>query len=520
MEAKWPFLVITITLLIGIGVLIVSMDRVTVMKQWDTRRCEIPVMFASSFFKPDDDPRTTSAFATANFEFCMKSYVDTFVTTMMAPVQALLGKNVEVSGSIMNSMNVMRTITTTLYNAFAGYLDTFYRRFNASVFEISRVVQTLRMAMRRIGGIVISFIYTGITIFSGMLSSIQFIIKVILIICGIMLLLIIILFFILFPVIPIILVTLAIIVATVLSLGSIMDPSVAADANSKKSGFCFAEWTTMTVVVDNKQVQKSVGDIAIGDQLIDGSRITAVIQMDGTNVELYKVGSVYVSGSHLIKGTDQIWKSVEIDERAIKTDKISSIVYCFNTTSNVITVDGLQFRDWEELGNDDMHGQMIWNYMVSSMINIGKPFAEWKDNLKDYVNIPVMSPNVLVKTPSGFVPIKYITLGDFIIDHNGVSHKVLGLINGEVEYNKADEPSVWTAELYEYTDYVWLKGYSSLCHGVDKIEGQSLITENGEFIILHPMTKLETRVRDFTEVGYDHICKTYPYVSARLRIKE
>jgi hypothetical protein len=376
------------------------------------------------------------------------------------------------------------------------------------------------MAMRRIAGIVISFIYTGITIFSGMLSSIQFIIKVVLIVCGIMLLLIIILFFVLFPVMPIILVTLAIIVATVLSLGGIIDPAIAADANSKKSGFCFAEWTTMTVIVNGTHVQKSICDIKIGDQLVDGSHITAVIQMDGSNVELYQIGSIHISGSHLINGTDHIWKLVEIDERAIKTDKTSSVVYCFNTTSNVITVDGMQFRDWEELGNDDMHGQMIWNYMVSSIINIGKPFEVWKDNLKDYVNIPVMSPNVLVKTLSGFVPIKYIALGDFIVDYNGILCRVLGIINGEVECNKAEEPSTWITELYEYTDYVWLKGRSSLCHGVDKTNGMSLITENGEFIILHPVTTLETRIRDFTEVGYDHIYKTYPYVSARLRIKE
>jgi len=521
MEAKWPFLVLTCTLLLALGVMIVNLDRVHVMNQWSTRRCELPVMFTSYFFKPEEDPRSKSEFASANFEFCMKSYVDTFMTSMMAPVTALFSKHLSVAGSSMNMMNILRNIAHTLYGAFSTYLDQFYRRFNASVFQISRVMQFLRMAMKRISGIMMSLIYSGLSIFNGIINTIQFIVKVILIICAIMLAIIIILFFILFPLIPLIIYVLVLIVQTVSKLSGIMDPGIAADANSKKSGFCFAEWTTVAITRNGTTTQKLVSEIQIGDQLADGAYVTAVITMDGSHVELYQINNVFVSGSHLIKGTDHEWKSVDMDERAVLSTRTSSSVFCFNTTTNVVTIDGLQFRDWEEIANDDTKGQMIWNYTISSMLNKGKPFRVWKDNMKDYVNIAVMGRDVGVKTPKGFVPIHTIQIGDNVIDTDGIAHCVRGIIKGEVECNKsALQDDAWVTELYEYVDGVWLKGSASVEPGTDKMEGITLITEHGEFIIWDSVKKTETRVRDFTEVGYHAIYKTYPYVGARLRMKE
>lgn len=518
MNAKWPFIVITITLLILFGYMIARLDRTTIMANWTDRRCEIPVMFAGFFFKPDTDPRTTSDFAASNFEFCMKSYVDSFLSIMLAPVNALFSKQVSIAGGITDVMTLVRTIAQKMYNSFASYLDQYYRRFNATVFEISRVMQYVSMAMKRMSGIMMTMIYAGISIFNGIINSIQFIIRVVLIVCTILLILIIILFFVLFPVIPIILATLGTIVATVLILTGIMDASIADAANSKKGGFCFAASTFITVIRNGESVDIPISDVKVGDE-IKGGRITATIEMDGTDVTLYQIGSVYISGSHLIRGIDGHWRSVDTDERAVKTNVISERVYCFNTTSNIIEVEGYEFRDWEEIANDDEKGQMIWNYTVSTMINKGIPFIKWRDNLKNYVNVALVAPEVRVKTATGFVPIRTLHIGDTIMDHNGDPQRIYGIIWGEVEGDK-NSGDQWITELYEWTDGLWMKGRASLCLGVDRMEGVSLITENGECIIWDASKKQEKRIRDFTEVGYKSLYKTYSYVDARLRMKE
>jgi len=524
MEAKWPFLLLTVSLLIGLGVLIARLDRVNIINNWNKRRCDIPVMFASSFFKPEDDPRSTSEFASANFDFCIASYVQQFMEVMMAPVHALFSKHTAVVGSSMDSMNLVRKIATTMYNAFSGYLDTFYRRFNNSVFEISRIIQFLKMAMKRISGIMLSMVYTGLSVFNGMINAIQFVVKVVMIIATILLVIFILLFFIMFPVIPIIIYALVTVVKAANLLTGYMSPSLAADANDKKAGFCFAEWTMITVLQDGQPIQKSVKDIVCGDQLEDSGYVTAVIQMDGSDVDLYLVNdTVYVSGDHLIKGTDHVWKSVEIDERAVSNDRRSPTVYCLNTTTNVIPIAGLYFRDWEEIANDDDKGQMVWNYIVSSIINFSIPFRVWKVNLKPYVNDAVMSGDVLVKTPNGLRPIRFIALGDYVVDARGLPRVVLGRVRSEVECSREVRPK-WITALYEYqpNTAVWLKGDATagVEAGSEKTEGYALITEHGEYIIWHPMKDEEVRVRDFTEVGYDVLYRTYPYVDARLRMKE
>jgi hypothetical protein len=173
-----------------------------------------------------------------------------------------------------------------------------------------------------------------------------------------MIILMIILFFILFPVIPIILYTLVIIVKSVIPLAGIIDPGVASDAESKKGGFCFAEWTEITIIRNGQHTTIPIHQVKVGDILANTSTnntsttiasvmstnvtsvtntiVTAIIHMDGTDIQLYRIGSVYVSGSHLIRGTDGVWKSVAEDKRAIRTDAFSKTVYCFNTTTNIL----------------------------------------------------------------------------------------------------------------------------------------------------------------------------------------
>jgi len=45
----------------------------------------------------------------------------------------------------------------------------------------------------------------------------------------------------------------------------------------------------------------------------------------------------------------------------------------------------------------------------------------------------------------------------------------------------------------------------------------TLMTERGEFMIWNEAKQREQCIRDFTEVGYQTIHETYPFVEARLR---
>ena len=526
MGDKWPFIIIVFGLLFALGFTIVNLEKSVILKNWTSRRCELPIVAAAMLLKPDSDPRTSTAFAIDNFEFCMKSYIDSFMNLFITPINAIFGQHINVAAIAMDAINSIRKIAQELYNAFLTYLSQYFKRFNTSIFEISRIIQYVRMAVNRGVAMGVSMIYTGITAFRGMINAIQFIIKIILIICTIIIILLIILFLILFPIIPFIITTLVEVIKSVLRLSTMMSSTIANDANDKKKGFCFSEDTFIRVKSTTGIVlKKSVKDIVIGDELADNcGKVTAVIKMDGSGISLYNLNGVYLSGTHLVKGLDGIWKAVADDIRAIKTEKESSVLYCFNTTSNNIPVNTctdtvLLCRDWEEIGNDDEKGQYIWNYVVSQLLNKDSLYTYWKDNIKMYVNVAVIGKDTLVKTDKGFIRITDIGLNTIVLDKNGNKQVVKGVVSAEIEDGITTDND-WRTEMYELHGDVWLKGKSTMRKGNNAVYGLTLITESGEFTIWDKEMNKEIVVRDFTEVGYKSIHQTYSFVEARLRITE
>lgn len=533
MEAKWPFFLLTVFLLFCLGFTVMNLERTTVVANWSLRRCELPIMVASGFFKPDSDPRSKTDFAADNFEFCMKKVIDNFLDLLMKPINALFGQHLDVASSAMGALSGVRQIAQKLYTAFMDYLGQYFKKFNVAIFEMSRIVQYIRMAVNRASAIAISTIYSGLSLFRGMINSIQVVIRVVLIICGIMLAIIIILWFILFPVIPIILGTLAAVIAVVMAMAGILGSQLQSDAESKKSGFCFAEGSKIvTINAEGKQECVPVERIVLGQSLgSNAGTITAIIKMDGSGIPMYNLEGIYVSESHLVKGINGIWTSVGEDPRAVKTAFTSPILYCFNTTSNNVPIQGtndvILFRDWEEIGNEDETGQYQWNEMVSTMLNEthyegdwrGACKTDWKKDVKAECEVALMAKDILVKTMRGFVPIRSIRLlQEDVVDRNGKPQKVRGLVYGTVE--NATDNRKWISECYEFENAQWRKKPSSVLHGSSIIEGMSLITESGEFVIWDETQQKERFIRDFTEVGYDTIHETYAFVEARLRIRE
>ena len=523
MDAKWPFMLIAFGLIFALGLTIASLERTGVMNNWDKRRCELPVAMTARFFKPDSDPRTKGEYSNDNFDFCMKQYISKFMALLMAPINAVFGKHANLAGDALGMVNTIRSIAAAMFNALLGFLDTYYRKFNASIYEISRVMQYLRMAMRRANAVVVSMLYSGITMFRGLLNTIQFVIKVILIICGIMLAIIFILFFILFPFIPMILAVLGAIIATVLSLVMVIGGEVAGQASSDKSGFCFSETTKIIVKENGKNVKKNVKDIKIGDELGNKcGKVTAVIVMSGKDVELYNINEIIVSGSHLVLGLDGNFKSVATDERSKKVDNKSDILYCFNTTSHNIPVfspelkERVIFRDWEEIEDDDKLGQFTWTYTILKTLNNNSNYSKWKYGLTSSTEIPLVGDCVSVKTVNGFVNVSSLSLFDKVLDRNGKEQEVIGLVYAEV--NGVRNDGKWNTELYELNDGIWTKGVSTVKESNENACGLTIITESGDFIIWDEIKKKEKIVRDFTEIGYKEIHKTYPLVGSRLRL--
>jgi hypothetical protein len=364
-------------------------------------------------------------------------------------------------------------------------------------------------------------LYSGITMFRGLLNTVQFVIKVILIVCSIMIAIIIILIFVLFPFIPMILAVLGAIVTTVMASAMVITGSVADEASGDMSGFCFSENTQIFVKRNNEKILVSVKDIKISDELEDGGKITTVIQMNGTSVQLYNIDGIIVSGSHLVKGTDNQWKCVADDERATSTVEKSNILYCFNTTTHNIPIfspkslKSILFRDWEEIDDNDKEGQEMWTYTILKMLNNDKNNNIWKNTINPESEIPLIGSKIKIKTKYGYRTISELNINDMVVDRNGKEQEVLGIVNSVVEGVK--DNGIWNTELYELSNGIWIKGVEKYDKADETVIGQMIITETGEFIIWDETEGKDKIIRDFTEIGYKEIHKTYPMVISRLR---
>ena len=525
MDAKWPIILMTIVLFATMGAVIASMDRNVIMSNWVDNRCKLSVMFSSFLFKPDSDPRSRSEFSTDNFSFCMQSSIQEFMAMLMVPINAIFSKQINITDGAVDALNAIQKIISTMYHAFTAYLGKFFGRFNSSVYEMSRIIQYLHMAVSRANAMAVSMIFTGLSVFRGMLNSIEAVIKVVLIICGILLIILIILFLFFFGLVPIIIAVLTTIVISTTILSFVLSPSIRGSAESNKSNWaCFAAGTRIHRKGETNGT--CAENINVGDELSDGSRVTAVIQTNGSQIELYDLLGIRVSGSHLVQQPNGEWKSVSSDKRAIQLTEVSPILYCFNTTSNCIPIQSpidhttFLFRDWEEIGNDDHKGQYIWNYMMSNMLNRGiANKAAWKHNLKMDCEVALVGKQVRVRTIDGWVPISLLAspFGK-VMDRMGKEQNILGIVHGEVE-GAQQEKETWHTEHYEDRNGIWIKGTSTIGQGTYPLQGISLITETGEYLVWDEIEKKEKIVRDFTEIGYDSIHETYPFVEERLRTK-
>lgn len=518
-----PLIILTVLMTVGIGLTMASVEKKSIMKNWEKNRCRVPVMFTGSYFKPSDDPRTPSEFSKDNFEFCMKQLVEEATQIAMMPVVSVFGKQAS-SANVMNTIlgDIRKTIAT-IYSEFMSFLEPFVRRYNLTAVQLSLITSKLRSAMRRVNAIATSTIYIGLTLTRGLMNMVNFIIKVIIIILGILVAIIIILIFFLFPIIPLILTVIGAILAVAIG-------ATAGTLDSYRESFCFAEGTKIAILTKEGNIEyKSIETLEIGDTLAYGcGKIEAYFEMGGAMTPLYYINGIYVSGSHLVESTDRTgWKSVSSDERAQFTNRRSSRLFCLNTEHHKIPVQStggiIYFKDWEEIEEDDLVGQYGWNYCILGMLNKYAKYNMWKESLSIKNNIPLLGGNTPVITNRGLINIKDIVFGDRVLDVNGELSTVLGFMKGKACNIKENHNDIWYTNIIKYDEAndVWvIDSNSTMEDGVSESIGYMLLTESGSFTIQHPITGNFVSLRDFTEVGHDKIHKTYPFVESRLRLSK
>lgn len=474
-------------LVAGLGIIFAMSDRQSVMANWDSQRCGLPVIVAAPMYKPATEQRSDFEFAQENFEFCIQQIIKDVFTIALAPFLTLLQSQMGAASVVQEVQNTMRSMLGNFQRVFSDLIDGVFQRFMAVGFQIRLVYTEFLAAMQKAFAIAASSVFMGISMVVGIENSYKFITKVVLIILGILIGLVIILFLVLIPVLPVIFTTITVLAAA--GLGSV-------DAGA----FCFVPRTPIQLA---NGTFIEIGSLHVGDILHDGTKVEGILRVSGQGASLYQISGIQLSGDHLVWYAPlREWILVRDHPSAHPIVKREEILICLNTDRHTIPVGGHLFRDWEEMPEDSPETQAAWGRLIAEMLKT--PHSNYADAY--CILDPIWK---VYKEETGFIPLGSIEIGQKIRDSNGKFTTVLGIYRGyeDVVFEKSGK--------FWYSDSVWwqtsdswkqnhLSGYRITSFGYQ------LITESGSFQISDGV-KLYG-VRDFTEVGWNRLPETYEWM--------
>uniref|UniRef100_A0A6C0LBP5 Vint domain-containing protein n=1 Tax=viral metagenome TaxID=1070528 RepID=A0A6C0LBP5_9ZZZZ len=353
------FILLTILLFIGHSYSVVMMNIKPLQENWPVERCNPKVIpFAGFINKPSN--MSINEYTNQNFQYCLQDILTNITGYAVQPITyttALLQSGVSGLMKAIDFINVMMANIRTNMGSMAQ--NTMSRIANILV-PLQRIMVMFKDVMEKIKGIFASTLYTSLGTYYA-LQSFMGAIGELLIIILIVLAVLIMGFWIvpftwpfaitmttIFVSVSIPLAIMLVFMKEVLQVNiDLKLPSV-----PSKPNMCF-DPNTLLKMEDGST--KKILDIRVGDILEKNNIVTAKLVLDATNVKMYNLHNVIVSGCHPVKH-DYLWIPVSNHPDAKPIEPyLEPFIYCLNTSNKVIIIHDTHFSDWDEVYQKEMN---------------------------------------------------------------------------------------------------------------------------------------------------------------------
>lgn len=334
---------------------------------WNNDKCSPIVMpFAGLINKPND--KTVMEFTEENFTFCLQNILSQIIEYALVPLYYVMDQlsntfqyALSALESIRNIFNKLRNIVAeVMYKVFGGLLN-----FTVPLVQMSITIKDLlQKTSATLAASLFTFIGAYYTMSSWFMGMVELTIKLLLILVGIIVAawaLAAGLFGIPFVGAALAAVPAGIATSNTAIMIAIMVPLIIisvfmtnilslSHSNPPAVPGCFDKNTL--VKLENNNIKKFC-DLKIGDKLIDGSTITALIKISSFEQEIYKLDNILVTGNHRVYHKELGLIPVEKHPNSMYIDNYTEpFVYCINTDTKKIELNNHIFSDWDDL--DDM----------------------------------------------------------------------------------------------------------------------------------------------------------------------
>jgi hypothetical protein len=420
----------TIMVLLAISFSLLIQNKQEIAADWENQRCK-PKYMPFAGYIIEQEGKTPSQYTYENVQYCIQRNVTNMTSELTKPHVYLLNTVNAAFSATGDAINNLRGGLSTLRTNISTFVLNIMMRIANLLAPFLKIFLASKDILNKIQGALVAGMYTFLgtyyTIQSFIGAFFELMLTLLLIFVGILAVL---------WAIPLTWPTalsLSIPVATFASFFAIVVAVLSKmfhipliKTKVKVPTSCFDKNTLFSMYNDTV---KKISDIEVGDILADGTKITAKMKLGLFDKRMFSLRGVIVSESHQVKHYGS-WIFVKDHPDAIEIHGYKEpFIYCLNTSSKEIVLNGLEFLDWDELHDDCLFRALNLCASKMSDININKNLNTNSINIHRQLDNGFKS-DFIIELRDTNKYIRDIKIGDIL--KNG------GMVYGLVEIDGSD----------------------------------------------------------------------------------
>lgn len=316
---------------------------------WINQRCKPQnIPFAGLITHPEGV--TAFQYTSDNFQYCIQNVLTTITDYAVQPSQYMISALTQIFSIFAKCIQQIREVMNQLRNNLRKISQDIYARILNIMIPIQSMFIALMDIFGKIQGTMVASLYTMLGSYYTLQALMGAILELIIKLLFVLVIIIVGLWSNPFTwplasymsgaflIVSIILTIIVVFMSEVLQIKSSAIPKLR----------CFDESTLIPLLNGDK---KQIKDVQVGDELENGSYITAKLTLTAANMKMYKLNNIIVSESHLVNYKDK-WIRVAKHPEAVLIDYCKPYIYCLNTSNKIIELNGMQFSDWDEITDE------------------------------------------------------------------------------------------------------------------------------------------------------------------------
>ena len=370
------FILITLALLILISYCHVKINSQPIIDDWPNQRCKPSIMPFAGFIT---HPEGISAidYTGQNFNYCMQGILASISGAMLEPITFVMNTINRILISVKEAVNDIRAMFNKIRTFFQTIAQEIMGRIMNMMIPLQQIIISFKDLVGKIQGAMTAGLFTLLGTYytlKSLLGAIaQFIVMLLVALAALIFV------FWIFPFTwgfaitnTVIFIAISIPLAIMLVFMSDVlkvQTDLSIPGLQKPSSSCFDENTLITMY---DGTHKKISEIQTGDILLDNNEVTAVFKLTSKGSDMYKLGNIIVSNSHIVKYQNK-WIYVPEHPDALACDSYDKpYLYCLNTTSKTISIDKYLFTDWDAIYDNDNEIELIELIKCNKYVKINK----------------------------------------------------------------------------------------------------------------------------------------------------